>query len=221
MGEIEKEIWKIAPGYSSVECGSLGEIRDMETKTILDKYISKRPGYYFVNIIPDNESKVHMVRVHILIALAFLGPNPNGYDVEHKDGNKLNNRVNNLEYCTRSENVRRAYKTGINPYVNPIEIVETGEKYNSIDECARAINGDPERIRQCLLYPKYRRKSHRGYHFKSLRTDEPIRKPLKVKIVETGEIFDSIRDCERAINGFHSNIMFACKKQYSIQRFTF
>lgn len=206
-----EEIWKVPPGYSSVECSTFGEVRDRKTKIVLDKYISKRPGYYFVKIIPDNENTEHMVRIHILMGLAFLGPNSNGYDVEHKDGDKLNNCIDNLEYCTRSENIRRAYKSGSNSYVNPIEIVETGEKYNSIDECARAINGDPERIRQCLLYPKYRRKSHRGYHFKSLRTDEPIRKPLKVKIVETGETFDSIRDCERAINGFHSNIMFACK----------
>ena len=49
-----EEIWKVPPGYSSVECGTFGEVRDRKTKIVLDKYISKRPGYYFVKIIPDN-----------------------------------------------------------------------------------------------------------------------------------------------------------------------
>lgn len=54
-----------------------------------------------------------MLRVHRLIATAFI-PNPNNLpEVNHKDGNKQNNEISNLEWVTRSENVQHAYQTGL------------------------------------------------------------------------------------------------------------
>lgn len=54
----------------------------------------------------------HNVRVHRLVAMAFLD-NPNNYsEVDHLDGDRKNNNVNNLEWVTRGENVRRAAKRG-------------------------------------------------------------------------------------------------------------
>ena len=51
--------------------------------------------------------------IHRLVALAFFGPRLPGYEVNHKDGNKRNNSVDNLEYVTRSENHLHAYRTGL------------------------------------------------------------------------------------------------------------
>jgi hypothetical protein len=48
-----------------------------------------------------------------LVADAFLGPKPPKLDVNHKDGNKRNNRIENLEYVTRSENHRHAFRLGL------------------------------------------------------------------------------------------------------------
>lgn len=54
--------------------------------------------------------------IHRALAIAFI-PNPEGKEfVNHKDGNKLNNKLSNLEWCTRSENVQHAYNTGLKKY---------------------------------------------------------------------------------------------------------
>lgn len=57
--------------------------------------------------------KEKLLRVHRLVAMAFL-PNPNNLpQVNHKDGNKQNNSVDNLEWCEQSDNMKHAYKNGL------------------------------------------------------------------------------------------------------------
>lgn len=118
-------------------------------------------------------------RVHRLVASAFV-PNPdNKSDVNHIDGNKLNNHYTNLEWVTKSENMRHAYDTGlatIHPtygmrgHKNPnagrkhvkVLLVETGVIYDSVSECARAIGGNDAHIHDCM---NGKQRTHRGYHF--------------------------------------------------------
>lgn len=47
--------------------------------------------------------------VHSLVALAFLGPRPEGYDIDHRNTDKRDNRLSNLEYVTKSENKKREH----------------------------------------------------------------------------------------------------------------
>ena len=99
--------------------------------------------------------------VHRMVAETWI-PNPNHYrDVNHINGDKSDNRVENLEWVTHSENIRHAYRTGLMK-TTPIYIVETGEVFESIAECARQIGGSPSNISACLngCQP-----THRGYHF--------------------------------------------------------
>lgn len=72
-----------------------------------------KAGYYKVVLRVDNKSKT--VDVHRLVALTYV-PNPNNYPViNHKDSNKLNNSVYNLEWCTQAYNHELAYKYNLSP----------------------------------------------------------------------------------------------------------
>ena len=132
-------------------------------------------GYVRVKLNYGDRSKKYMV--HRLVAMAFI-PNPdNKPEVNHIDGDKHNNNAENLEWVTRSENIRHAFSTGLmkpsrsmlgrkNPnagrHGKPIRIIETGEEFNSITECEKAINGNNRHICDCLAG---RQKTHKGYHF--------------------------------------------------------
>lgn len=202
------EIWKDIEGFPMLQVSNLGRVKNKETGNIRKPGINNRSGYYQISVLTNGEYR--NVYVHKLIAEAFLGKRPDKYDINHIDGNKLNNLASNLEYCTRSENVKHSYKTGLNSYVIPIRIVETGETFDSIEDCAKSINGDPELIRQCIN-PKYQRKTHKGFHYEPIDNYDTGRKAVKIRIKETGEVFDSVRECERAIDGAHTNIMKAAK----------
>lgn len=70
------------------------------------------PKGYCIVKVPTTESK-HIKFVHRLIAATFLGPRSEGMQVNHKDGDKTNNAVSNLEYVTCSENHLHAFRSGI------------------------------------------------------------------------------------------------------------
>lgn len=71
----------------------------------------QRTGYYAVMLWLGNKSKC--AKVHRLVAEAFI-PNPDNLPcINHKDGDKLNNQVTNLEWCTYQENMQHAVRTGL------------------------------------------------------------------------------------------------------------
>ena len=83
-------------------------------------------GYMQVGLSIDGKTATRYV--HGLVAEAFLGLRPTGYDVNHIDGDKANNAVLNLEYCTRSENHRHAFRIGIRRHTfNPPRDVVSGK----------------------------------------------------------------------------------------------
>lgn len=103
-----KEIWRAVPGYEGLyEVSSLGRVKSLprgkqwpyrQTHNNIRVLRLKANGYLFVNLSKNNEVK--WIAVHRLVAMAFL-PNPLGLPcVNHKDENKLNNCVENLEWCT-------------------------------------------------------------------------------------------------------------------------
>lgn len=114
-------------------------------------------------VVLCDEHGHHPVTVHRLVADAFYDGSHDGLEVNHIDGNKSNNFIANLEWCTSSENRKHAFQTGLQrAYSKQIRIIETGEVFDSITDCAKRINGDFRNISACL---HGRQKSHRGYHF--------------------------------------------------------
>lgn len=108
-----KEIWK----ETSVEgyfISNLGRLKGRTGKIMKARVASKGNAYLSVCIkLQGRNSKSKTLKIHREVAKAFI-PNPNNLRVvNHIDGNKLNNNVNNLEWCTDSENVIHAYKTGL------------------------------------------------------------------------------------------------------------
>lgn len=107
-----KEIWKDIEGYEGIyQVSNTGKVRSLDRKVwnytkkgrIL-KMHNNGHGYYNVSLHSKEKNEKH-VYIHILVAKAFI-PNPNNYEqVNHKDFNKLNNCVDNLEWVSRKQNV--------------------------------------------------------------------------------------------------------------------
>lgn len=100
-----------------------GSVESSRTGKILKGRLDKN-GYLLVNLYKDRQSYTR--KVHRLVAEAFI-PNPdNKTQVNHKDGNKSNNHVINLEWSTQSENMRHAYRNGLN-HISDLQRKRTSE----------------------------------------------------------------------------------------------
>lgn len=189
------EIWKDVKDFSNYEVSNFGRVRNKKTKEVLHPAIDKTTGYLKVSLWKNGVGKTSSV--HRLVATAFCVGEKNGLDVNHLDGNKLNNHSENLEWCTRSQNEKHAYSIGLKKAVGrkrPVRIVETGETFDSLLECAEAINGKGHTISMCLS-DRYERSSHKGYHFEHV--DDTVKQPFlfpyqmdAVKRLQNGSILN-------------------------------
>ena len=129
---MEEEIWKgvIYQGidYSwRFECSNLGRIRNAQNKHIYIPHICGI-GYYQICTCVNGINK--NIKVHKAVAETFL-PNPDGLrDVNHKDGNKLNNNLDNLEWVSHRDNTMHAFETGLNSFEHLKGLVKKGEDNN-------------------------------------------------------------------------------------------
>lgn len=104
------EIWKKVVGYN-YEVSNEGNVRKQSSKKPKATF-TNNCGYELVILYKNNEQKA--VRVHRLVADLFV-PNKNLFnnEVNHKDGNKKNNRAENLEWVDRLTNIRHAIRLGL------------------------------------------------------------------------------------------------------------
>ena len=106
-------IKSLARGYKNQygEFGYKKEFIKAQKISCFNKEEKQKRGYYVVNLAKDNRGE--WIRVHRLVAEAFIPDPEKKEEVNHKDGNKLNNKVNNLEWVTHQENCLHAWKTGL------------------------------------------------------------------------------------------------------------
>lgn len=129
------EGWKslTLPGFNTIFVSSYGRIRTSKGNVT---YGSERGGYLVVHLTKANKS-VHLL-VHRAVLQAFIGPSD--LQVNHKDGNKKNNRLYNLEYVTVSENIKHVVQIGNIKTRRVYQFNLNGQfiaEYPSINEAAR------------------------------------------------------------------------------------
>lgn len=161
------ETWKPVFGFENCyEISSLGNLRNIRNGKALNGQ-DVRSGYV-VNILCDNNRR-KTVRRHRLVAEAFI-PNPeNKREVNHKNGNKLDNTVENLEWATHRENTDHAWLTGLTKVPAPKERAVSQyydgkwlATYRSIKVAAEISRIDDSGILQCC---KGNRRSAGGYEW--------------------------------------------------------
>ena len=122
---INPEIWKDIKGYEGkYEISNFGRVKShlkIGTPTYYKTPILSTPGYYTVCLSKDGKVS-YSVGIHRLVAEAFVeNTDKTKTEVNHKDGDKLNNYYENLEWVTRKENNEHAIKSGLRKYVKSIE----------------------------------------------------------------------------------------------------
>lgn len=176
-----KEEWRDISGYEGIyQVSNLGRVKmlgnnnannpEFKKERIKGTVCSKGTNYYvFVSLSKNGKSETK--KVHRLVAEAFI-PNPNNFpQVNHKDENKSNNSVSNLEWCdgkynsnygTRTERFTKKMKN-YEKFSKKVYCVELDTIYPSYNEAQRKTNVCAPNIRKCI---EGERNTAGGYHWK-------------------------------------------------------
>lgn len=136
------EVWAPVPGYEGrydvSADGQVMRVKNVHGATpgrLISQHVDAR-GYHRVTLLGGRRGTAKSFFIHRLVAAAFLGPIPEGLQVNHKDGDKSNNALHNLEYVSAKQNIHHAERMGLRPKLR-------GEDHPA----ARLTEGDVLRIR--------------------------------------------------------------------------
>ena len=153
-----EEIWKDVAGYEGIyHISNVGNIKRVASGKILKKR-KNACGYWHVGLSNKGEQKTFAV--HVLLGRAFI-PNPeNKLQINHIDGNKLNNSLSNLEWVTAQENIQHALKNGlrktrkISQYDLNGDLIKTYETISEAGKIFRSISNRPDANISCAVRNK-------------------------------------------------------------------
>lgn len=200
-----------------------GEVRNDVSGKMLNPSIQQ--GYCHVGLTIDG--KIRRFRVHRLVAIAYLDNPENKPYVNHIDGCRSNNNLENLEWCTPAENTQHAVQTGLMQPSREKKVIQyslSGEKiqeFVSLSEAARQTDSQSAKITLCC---QFKRKTHNGFQWRFKedeqnsiqKVSEPITKKKQVAQIDpkTNEViatYESIAAAARAVNGTGSAITHVIK----------
>jgi len=148
------EVWKDIVGYENLyQVSNIGRIKSLSNRSnhkdekILKDFVVQ--GYKCINLFKNSIGK--MYKVHRLVAQAFISNTENYKEINHIDGNKTNNNVNNLEWCNRSENMKHSYKIGLHKAQKGKEN-KLSKKINMVDKTNNKIIKTFDSIREAERY---------------------------------------------------------------------
>ena len=158
---MNNEIWKDCKGYEGkYQVSNMGRVWSVRSQKCMTAH-SDKDGYLNLILVAKNGKRKNE-KVHRLVALAFLD-NPQSFpQVNHKDENRANNSVDNLEWCSNLYNV--TYSKG-----KTVRCIELNKVFPSSEAAGRELGVSGSNIRKCLSGS---RKTAAGYHWEY----EPCRK---------------------------------------------
>jgi hypothetical protein len=123
MPDLEQgETWRAIPGFEGYEVSNLGRVRSFRRHGGRGRGLIEKPrlkkthpgahGYLCVTLQKPDGNRCSKYSVHALVAAAFMGPRPDGMQVAHADGDRLNARLDNLRYATPLENAEDKRRHG-------------------------------------------------------------------------------------------------------------
>lgn len=154
-----EEMWKEVEDYPNYEVSNLGIVRNKKTKKI--KVFSDNGHGYLRGTFYKN-NKAATLYLHRIIAIAYIENPLNLPQVNHKDGNKYNNEISNLEWCDNSFNQLHKNYTLKHGNCKPVKCVETNITYASAAEAERQTSCDHRHISECC---RGIRNTCGGYHW--------------------------------------------------------
>lgn len=166
--ELANEEWRDVIGYEGkYQVSCLGRVRSVErliktnrfniTKLVKGRIMKlklRREGYLEVNLWLEGKYKTH--KVHRLVAMAFIA-NPNNYkEINHKDENKANNHIDNIEWCTSKYNVNygsRNKRCALSKYKAVVQLNIVGEviaRHVSLTVAGVSVGGNAQGVFLCV-----------------------------------------------------------------------